>query len=229
MSVTQIATDLYQITLGGVNAFLIDENELILVDTGNPGSSQEIIAAIESIGRHRNDLKHILVTHSHPDHAGSLAELKQMTGAVAYMHPAEATITEIGKLTQDMSPAPGMEEMFKQFIGFGSAEYEPVKIEHQVNDGDEIPLANGLTVIHAPGHCTGQIVLFWSRHRGVLFAADTCSNMMGLGYSLGYQDFETGMHTLSNLCELNFEIACFGHGAAITKDASQMFNQKWQH
>ena len=229
MSVTQIATDLYQIGLGGVNAFLIDEDELILIDTGSPGSAQEIITAIESIGRQRNDLKHILVTHSHPDHAGSLAELKRMTGAVAYMHPAEATITEIGKLTQDMSPAPGMEEMFKQIIGFGSAEYEPVKIEHQVNDGDEILLAGGLTVIHAPGHCTGQIVLFWSRHRGVLFAADTCSNVMGLGHSLGYQDFETGMHTLSNLCELNFEIACFGHGAAITKDASQMFNQKWQH
>ena len=227
MSITQVAENLYQISLGGVNAFLIDKNDLVLVDTGIPGSTNEIIAAIESIGRQRNDLGHILVTHSHPDHAGSLAALKQLTGAVAYMHPLETAITETGKLTQDMTPAPGMEEMFKQFIGFGSSEYEPAKVEHQVNDGEELPVAGGLTVIHAPGHSVGQIVFLWKQHGGVLFAADTCSNMMGLGYSLGYRDFEEGMRTLSRLSKLEFQIACFGHGAPILQDASQMFSQKW--
>ncbi len=227
MSVTQVAKNLYQIELSGVNAFLIDENELTLVDTGVPGSANEIIAALQSIGRQPNDLRHIIVTHSHPDHAGSLAELKQMTPAVAYMHPLEAAITKAGKLTQNMVPAPGMEEMFNQLIGFGPAEYAPAKVEQDVNDGDELPFAGGLKVIHAPGHSDGQIVLHWKRHGGVLFAADTCSNMMGLGYSLGYQDFEKGMRTLRNLCELEFEIACFGHGNTILENASSIFSQRW--
>lgn len=61
----------------------------------------------------------------------------------------------------------------------------------------------------------------------MLFAADTANNMMGLGYSLGYQNFEQGMRDLSKLAALDFEVACFGHGEAIVQGASAQFKQKW--
>ena len=145
MSLKQIAPQLYVIPLGGVNAFLIDVKELVLIDTGVPGSSVTIFEAIEAIGRKSSDLQHILVTHCHPDHAGSLAELKKRTGAEAYMHPIEAAITRTGKLVQqDLKPTPGMEDLFRRFIGFGTAEYEPAEIDHEIQDGEELDIAVGL-------------------------------------------------------------------------------------
>ena len=61
----------------------------------------------------------------------------------------------------------------------------------------------------------------------MIFAADTCSNMMGLGWSLGYEDLEEGKRSLRKLAKLDFNVACFGHGKAITEDASARFREKW--
>jgi glyoxylase-like metal-dependent hydrolase (beta-lactamase superfamily II) len=98
MNVKQIVPGLYAIPLDGVNAFLIDSDELTLIDTGVMNSTDKILEVVQAIGRKSSDLRHILVTHCHPDHAGSLAELKRRTGALAYMHPVDAAITRTGKL-----------------------------------------------------------------------------------------------------------------------------------
>jgi glyoxylase-like metal-dependent hydrolase (beta-lactamase superfamily II) len=230
MLVQQIVPQLYAVPLGGVNAFLINAAELTLIDTGVPGSADRIIEAIHEIGRVSSDLQHILVTHCHPDHAGGLADLKRKTGALAYMHPVDAAITRTGKLTeQEFKPTPGLEDLFHRFIGpgFAKAEYEPAEIEHEINDGDTLQVAGGISVIHAPGHSDGQLAFLWGRHGGVLFAADAASNLMGLGYHLGYKDFEEGNRTLEMLATLDFDVACFGHGEAIQQNASALFRQKW--
>ena len=60
-----------------------------------------------------------------------------------------------------------------------------------------------------------------------MFAADAASNMMGLGYHLGYQNFEEGKCTLETLANLKFEVACFRHGEPITQNASELFRAKW--
>lgn len=227
MSVEQVVPGLYAIPLGGVNAFLIDSDELILVDAGIPNSADTILQAVQAMGRKSSDVRHILVTHCHPDHAGSLAELKKRTGASAYMHPLDAAITRTGKVAPDLKPAPGMDDLFREFIGYGSAEYDPAEIEHEVHDGDELPIGGGIRAIHVPGHCAGQLAFLWRVPGGVLFAADTASNMMGLGYSLGYADFEEGRRSLLKLAALDFAVACFGHGQAIVEGASAQFRQKW--
>jgi len=71
-----IALEVYQINLGAVNAFLIAGKSLTLVDTGYKGSEQKIVQAIQKIDRSIDELKQIIITHHHPDHAGSAARLK---------------------------------------------------------------------------------------------------------------------------------------------------------
>lgn len=230
LNAIQVIPELYSIPLGGVNAFLIDSDELVLVDTGVPNSTDQILGVIQAINRSPDELRHILVTHCHPDHAGSLAELKKRTGAMAYMHPVDAANTRAGMVPPGpFSPAPGMEEMFRKFIGFESesSEYEPADVENEIQDSDMLSIAGGIRVIHAPGHSAGQIVFLWEKHGGVLFAADVASNMMGLSYSLGYADIENAKRDLLKLSALHFEIACFSHGEAITQGASAKFKQKW--
>jgi glyoxylase-like metal-dependent hydrolase (beta-lactamase superfamily II) len=192
-------------------------------------SADKILEAIQTIGRKNDDLQHILVTHCHPDHAGSLAELKQKTGASAYMHPLDAAITRTGKVASELKPSPGLLNniLFRMFIGFDSAEYDAAEVDHEVVDSDKLPIAGGIRAIHLPGHCAGHLAFLWDNFGGVLFAGDSASNMMGLAYSLGYADFGEGKRSLTKLAAFDFEVACFGHGKEIAQGASAKFRQKW--
>jgi glyoxylase-like metal-dependent hydrolase (beta-lactamase superfamily II) len=230
MRVEQIMPGLFAVSLRSVNVFLIDADGLTLIDTGFPNNENQILEAVQAIGRQAADIRHILVTHCHPDHAGSLAALKQHTGAPAYMHPLDAKVVRVGKMpSRGFKPGPGLINwlMFRIFIGAGDAEIDAADIEHEIQDGDELPIAGGIRAIHAPGHCAGQLVFFWKAHNGVLFAADTASNMRGLGYSIGYENLDEGKRVLAKIAALDFEVACFGHGKAIVQGASARFKQKW--
>ena len=79
MAAKLIVEGLWQISLGTVNAFLIDSGsgELTLIDSGLPESAGKIVRAVESLGKRAADIRHIIVTHCHPDHAGSLAAIKR--------------------------------------------------------------------------------------------------------------------------------------------------------
>jgi glyoxylase-like metal-dependent hydrolase (beta-lactamase superfamily II) len=226
----QIVPGVYAIPLGPVNAFLIDEpGNLTLIDTGIPNSSQKILQAVQEIGRRPADVRHILVTHCHTDHSGSLAELKQATGAPAYMHPADAAMVRLGRTTRPMTPSPGLipRLMVALFMRAAPTTILPTAIEYEVNDGAELPVAGGIKAIHAPGHCAGQLVFLWPRHGGVLFAADTASHMIRLGFSFIYEDLAEGQRSLTKVASQEFEVACFGHGSAIVGGAANQFRQKF--
>jgi len=226
---TQIVEGLWQINLGAVNAFLVDQGELTLIDTGLPKSEDKIVAAIESIGKKVTDLKHIIVTHCHPDHAGSVAALKRMSGARVYMHPTDAAMVRRGEAVRPMTPSPGLLRglMYRLFIPKKPVPLEPCAIDQEINDGTELPIAGGLKAIHIPGQCAGQVALLWPRRR-LLFAADACANMPTFGYALCYESLEDGKKSLRKLAALDFDVAVFGHGGPIRSGASAKFKEKWQ-
>ena len=226
---TQIVEGLWQISMGSVNAFLLDQGELTLIDTGLPKSEDKIVAAIESIGKKVTDLKHIIVTHCHPDHAGSVAALKRMSGARVYMHPTDAAMVRRGECVRPMTPSPGLLRglMYRMFIPKKPVPIDPCAIDQEINDGTELPIAGGLKAIHIPGQCAGQVALLWPRRR-LLFAADACANMPTFGYALCYESLEDGKKSLRKLAALDFDAAVFGHGGPIKSGASARFKEKWQ-
>lgn len=229
MAVRQVVPGLHMISAGPVNMFLLDSDDgYALIDTGLPGTADAITQAVAGLGKPPSAIRHILLTHAHPDHIGSLAAVKKATGAAAYIHPADAPIAISGKGFRPMKAAPGLLTgvLFRLFVRLDRM-VEPEAIDHQIEDGEQLPIAGGLTAIHLPGHCAGQVVFLWGQRGGVLFAADACSNMTGLGWSLGYEDFEQAKRDLSKLSRLDFEVACFGHGKPILENASRKFREKW--
>jgi glyoxylase-like metal-dependent hydrolase (beta-lactamase superfamily II) len=229
MTAPQVVPGLYTIPLGPVNAFLIDADGLTLVDTGYAKDTEKIAAAAQTIGRQPKDIRHILVTHCHPDHAGGLAALKQITGASAYMHSTDAVLVRSGKVPPHLKPGPGLVNsiLFRIFIGYKPAEYAAAEVEHEVRDGDMLPIAGGIRVIHLPGHCAGHLAFLWEQHGGVLFVGDAASNMLGLGYSVGYENLDEAKRSLAKISALDFEIACFSHGKPLVGGAATRFKQKW--
>jgi metallo-beta-lactamase class B len=62
----------------------------VLIDGGPPGAGDLIAENIRKLGFPLSDVKILLHTHEHHDHAGGLARLKQLTGAKLYAPPFAA-------------------------------------------------------------------------------------------------------------------------------------------
>ena len=231
MITDKIAPYVYAISLGIVNAFLLDApGELTLIDSGLPDNEEKILSAIRELGRSPADLKHILLTHTHGDHIGSAAALRRATGAKTYMHPLDVAIANRGSGFRRLKPSPGplnwllvtmMGRKMRTMVAPG------VAIDVQVEDGTELPIAGGITVVHTPGHCLGQVGYLWPQHGGVLFIGDACGNVLGLDWSIGYEDIVEGERSLNKLATYSYETACFGHGKAIQQNASRQIWNSW--
>ena len=231
MAATQILPGLFHIPLGPVNAFFLTEPG-VLIDTGFPGNADKILAALRGTGKAPGDIRHILLTHAHPDHIGNAAAIAKATGARTWMHPLDAPITERGKGFRPMHAAPGLlNRLLFSLIHFRvttlNMHVQPCRIETRIEDGAVLPFADGMQAVHTPGHCLGQLAFLWPRHGGVLFAADACGNAPRLGLSVAYEDIEEGKRSLRKLAKLKFQAACFGHGKPILRDADARFRELW--
>ena len=196
-----------------MNAYLLDSPDgCALIDSGFPGSADDILKAVAAAGRTPADVRHLIVTHAHPDHIGSLAALKRATGAAVYVHAADAEIVRLGTGFRPMTPAPGL---FAQLLVRlvirpklkRMLRLEPTPVDHVVNDGDELPIAGGLRVVHTPGHCAGHVALLWPRHGGVLIAGDAAGHVMGLTVSVANEDLALAERSLRALGRHEFEAA----------------------
>jgi glyoxylase-like metal-dependent hydrolase (beta-lactamase superfamily II) len=228
MSFKQILPGLHMLSKSQINIFLLEDPQgMVLIDSGYPGSGAFFQAELEKMGRGIQEIRLILVTHLHPDHTGALADIKQRSGAKAAMHFQDASLVRLGEFARPAKPAPGLLAalLVKLFI-HGDKRFPPVAIEEELEDGQVLPIAGGLRVIHAPGHSAGQIVLLWEP-RKLLFCADACANAFGLDYSPIYEDFEMGKETLRRLAGLDFDAAVFSHGKPILHHAAQAFRKRF--
>ena len=103
---------------------------------------------------------------------------------------------------------------------------EPVAIDQPLTDGEVLPIAGGIEVVHTPGHCAGHVALLWRPGR-MLFAGDVCTNLMGLGDPVGFESLDQKAWSQRKLASLSFDAAGFGHGKPIAHDASAQFRNKW--
>lgn len=224
--VKQVVEGLWQVPLGPVNAYLADDGrQLVVVDTGLPGVAPQIEAAIREIGRKPADVRSIIVTHGHPDHDGSAAALRRLTGAAIHMHEEDAGLLRKGIGLRPMTPSPGIPGIIYRLFIHPPSTVEATEVEGRLTDGGEAP--GGFQVVHIPGHCAGQVALYRASNGGLLIAADAASNQMGLGLAPAYENLETGKRSLAKLAALDFEVAVFGHGNPILKGAAQAFRSKW--
>lgn len=222
---------MWSVDLGAVNAFLAETPDgLVAVDAGNPGDGARVAQAAEALGR---EIAAVVVTHHHPDHAGGLAELLALTGAEAWMHPLDAAEVRAGN--RRSASANGFRP-YRVTSGIVNAVVErllirpvspvipPAEVAHDVADGDDLP--GGLVAVHAPGHSAGQIAVWWPARR-VLFAADACSNLPVLGYSVVHEDIEEAKRSLTKLAALDADTVVFGHGKPIVGSAARRLRERF--
>ena len=227
MAMELVIKGVHVVPMGFANAFLIEGDDgLALIDAGFPHKETTVFAAIRALGRSLGQLKHLIFTHGHPDHIGSAAAIVRETGAKTYMHPLDIPMAESGGAFRPMRPAPGLIGLLCPVFFHPEERVEPVAIDQALSPGEILPLAGGFELIHTPGHCAGHVALLWRPGR-MLFAGDVCTNLIGLGDPVGFENLEDGRASQRKLASLSFDAAGFGHGRPIARDASTRFRNKW--
>jgi metallo-beta-lactamase class B len=90
--------DTYYVGVRGLSSVLITSSEgHILIDGDLPESAPKIAASIRALGFRLEDVKLILNSHVHYDHAGGIAELQRLTGAKVAASKLSAPVLREGK------------------------------------------------------------------------------------------------------------------------------------
>jgi len=202
------------------HAYLVEGAErLALIDTGLAGSTDAVLRAIAALGRKPEDLHQIVVTHCHGDHAGSLAELAERTGAQVCVHAAEAPVIRGEQPVPPMrGPAP-LRNLLGPLFKRMTPPPRPSRVDRELQDGDAL---GSVGVVHTPGHTPGHIALHMPSRRA-LFVGDALFNVLGLRPPPGIftTDAAQARESIRKLAALEFDIVCFGHGRALVGDASE--------
>jgi glyoxylase-like metal-dependent hydrolase (beta-lactamase superfamily II) len=206
--------------LGVGRAYLYAEaDKLTLIDSGLPNSAERIFAGVESIGRRPGDIRQVIVTHYHNDHAGSLADTVERSGAEVLVHPLDAPV-----LRGERAPAPANAPALLQKVlarNPGAKAPRSVAVLREVADDDEIELGGRARVVHTPGHTPGSIAVYLPERR-ILFAGDAIGYLFGLRQPMPLftEDRAAARDSIRKLAELDVDVALFGHGRPMVKDAS---------
>jgi len=207
------------------HAFLVEGEGITLIDTGMRGSGESVLNALAALGRRLSDLRHIVISHHHFDHTGSLARLAEVSQATVSVHAADAPYVR-GDLPRPSFKRVGFSGWFlRPFMGL-FPQPEPCHVDHELQDGDEIEAAGRLKVVHAPGHTPGHIALLMPSKR-ILFAGDAVLNVLGLRppMAMATVDMAQAKESIRKMAALDFDIACFGHGGIMRKDAVLRFRR----
>jgi glyoxylase-like metal-dependent hydrolase (beta-lactamase superfamily II) len=226
MGAMQVLSNLHAIDFNGrVWAYLYTEADaLTLIDTGIAGDIQLIFDAIEEAGRRASDVRQIVLTHCHKDHAGTAAELRRRTGAPILAHRLDAPVIrgEVAPADPLLSTA---ERAIFDTVAVNIPDAEPSPVDRELEDGDEIDLDGGARIIHVPGHTPGSIAVHVPRIRS-LFTGDAVA-AIGSRPFVGFFniDREQAKQSVRRLAEIDFDVGCFGHGPPLTADASAAFRR----
>lgn len=158
----------YLVGFGGLNVGLIKTSAgLILIDGAVPQAVRSIQANIRKLGLDPRDIKLILSTEPHYDHAGGIAALARDSGATVLA--SDFAAKELGRGSAD--PSDPQASVLARFPAVARVQ--------AVSDGEEIRL--GDTVVKAiatPGHTLGSMSWSWRSCEGkrcatMVFAAST--------------------------------------------------------
>jgi glyoxylase-like metal-dependent hydrolase (beta-lactamase superfamily II) len=200
--------------MGRSNAYLVEDGDkLLVIDTGLPGHAKKIVSCVKSLGKDPRSVETVVLTHPDLGHSGSIAELKQLTGAKVAVHEEDAPKLAGEKPWSEANGAAGfMIRILSLFI-----KLQPVPPDIFLKEGEKL---GPLTVLETPGHTSGSISLY--KVGTDLFSGDgLLTNGKGLFQEPWMVNEELGRESIRRMATLQFEYLLPGHGAPVEGNASE--------
>lgn len=149
----QVADHTWQIGTAELTALLVQTPDgAVLLDGGMPQMANHLLANMKLRGVEPHDLRLILLSHAHADHAGPVAELKRRTGAQVLANAETAVLLARGGSND---------------LHFGDAiTFPPVQADRIVMDGEVVEFGGIRFTAHfVPGHTPGSTAWTWTDTR----------------------------------------------------------------
>jgi metallo-beta-lactamase class B len=149
----------YFVGPAGLGAVLVASDDgHVLLDGGLPQSAARIDANIRKLGFHTEDVRLILNSHAHFDHAGGIAALQRASGARVAASASGARAIEQGSAPKD-DPQFG--------FGLEANRFPPVRDVQVVKDGETLRVGRLAITAHlTPGHTPGSTTWTWRSCEG---------------------------------------------------------------
>jgi hydroxyacylglutathione hydrolase len=210
---------------GMLNAFLlISGRDAILIDTGLPNSNRLLEKSLQRHGLDWSNIKLIILTHGHIDHAGSAVSLRKLTNAPIVAHEGDLSYFRGGLPTFKTTGL--FSKVFKStgLIQKPYAYFTPdVILTEELTIFEDTAIS--LRVLHTPGHTPGSISILFDD--GKVLAGDLLSSGILLG-GIAFKGlpkqppFEEDSSLVARSLELLLEQNCtkfyLGHGGPLSAD-----------
>jgi glyoxylase-like metal-dependent hydrolase (beta-lactamase superfamily II) len=209
-----------------VNWYVVEEGDRVtLVDAGLPAYWKQLDPALESLGRTREDVEAVVLTHSHSDHTGFAENLRESNGTRVLIHDSDAELARSGRPTRpERSPLPYLRRPAAlRFVAHLASNgiAKPIRIRDLATfrDGEVLDVPGHPRAILAPGHTSGMCA-FLIESAGVLIAGDELCNGNPFTGRPGVQimprctnmSSEQALDSLSRIEGLDASTLLFGHG-----------------
>jgi len=164
---------------------IIEKDEVAIIETNTNFAVPKILEALKELHLDRQQVKYIILTHIHLDHAGGAGLLmKEIPNAKLVLHPrGERHMASPEKLIESVKTVYGEQE-YKRMYG----EILPIKQDRilTVQDDTTLNLKNReLYVFETPGHAKHHIAVF-DKMTKTVFSGDS----FGIGYPVFKYDYE---------------------------------------
>ena len=175
----RIAGNFYYVGANDIAAFLITGPDgHVVLDGGYPTTAPMIMASIAKLGFDIKDVKVLLNSEPHPDHAGGLGVIQEASGAELWASEASADVLASGGDNPDFALP------LRAVLWTGVVGYPPARVDHRFRDGDTIRVGPIALTAHITGGgsrgCTSWSFPVRDGDR-VLNVVSAC----GLGVTLG--------------------------------------------
>jgi len=206
------------------NAYLVaNGKQAILIDAGMKKKEKKIIAALARMQLSPQDIRLIILTHTHYDHAGSIKALQQITKAKVLVHKAEA-----GCLAQGYCAFPKGTMWFPKIMSaIGRAlnkwvgRYAPISPDITISKRFDLQ-AYGIDgyILPTPGHTAGSLSVVIEEDHAIV--GDTLFNIFKHSVYPPYANDQDGLlKSWKKLLEIGCEHFYPGHGKPFTRERLQ--------
>jgi metallo-beta-lactamase class B len=215
----RIHGETYYVGVRGLSAVLIASGSgHALIDGGLPESAAKIASNIRQLGFRVEDVRVILNSHAHNDHAGGIAELQRLSGARVVARAPAAAVLRTGRSGPD-DPQFGL-----------TAAFPPVATVDLVEDGATVRAGATTLTAHATGgHTPGSTTWTWQSCVGnqcvQIVYADSLTAVSADGFR--FTASKTYPHALADFEKSFATIAALPCGILVTPhpDATRVFQR----
>lgn len=174
-----------------VYSYLVLGESITLIDCGVAGAETILFDYLTKNGRDPREISRVILSHSHPDHIGSVKAVREATQCEVLAHGEEQDWIEDTEKQFRERPVPG----FHALVG------GPVPVDRLLAEGETVVLGRETSclVMHTPGHSRGSLTLIFEDEQAMI-----TGDALPLPNDLPiYEDIAAAVRSINRLKKVN--------------------------